>query len=78
LHDVHGNVWEWVEDCWNDGHAGAPTDGGAWTTDDCTRRVLRGGSWNILPGDVRSAIRIGYDTGNRYNYLGFRIAKKLP
>ena len=47
LHDVHGNVWEWVEDCWHGSYAGAPTDGRAWATGgDCERRVLRGGSWN--------------------------------
>ena len=46
LHDVHGNVWEWVEDCWHDSYAGAPTDGRAWTTGGyCGHRVLRGGSW---------------------------------
>ena len=46
LHDVMGNVWEWVEDCWHESYAGAPADGGAWTVGgDCERRVLRGGSW---------------------------------
>ena len=45
LHDVHGNVSEWVEDCWNDNYAGAPADGSPWTDGGCTRRVLRGGSW---------------------------------
>jgi formylglycine-generating enzyme required for sulfatase activity len=45
LYDVHGNVWEWTEDCWNANHAGAPSDGSAWTTGDCGFRVIRGGSW---------------------------------
>ena len=45
LHDVHGNVWEWVEDCWNGSYDGAPTDGSAWTAGECNERVLRGGSW---------------------------------
>ena len=52
LHDVLGNVWEWVEDCWHDSYAGAPRDGHAWLGDDggdCSRRVLRGGSWGRLP-----------------------------
>ena len=45
LYDVHGNVWEWVEDCWHDDYEGAPSDGSAWTAQgDCSRRVLRGGS----------------------------------
>ncbi len=46
LYDMHGNVWEWVEDCWNDGYQEAPVDGSAWTSGDCGRRVLRGGSWD--------------------------------
>ena len=45
LYDMHGNVWEWVQDCWNDNYEGAPTDGTAWLSGDCDRRVLRGGSW---------------------------------
>ena len=47
LHDVHGNVWEWVEDCWNDSYDGAPSDGSAWESGNCERRVLRGGSWDV-------------------------------
>ena len=47
LHDVHGNVWEWTQDCWHGSYAGAPTDGSAWTSGgDCARRVVRGGSWS--------------------------------
>ena len=49
VHDMHGNVWEWVEDCWNGSYAGAPTDGSAWRSGECEQRVLRGGSWNISP-----------------------------
>ena len=45
LYDMHGNVWEWVEDCWNGSYAGAPSDGGAWESGNCAERVLRGGSW---------------------------------
>ena len=51
LHDVHGNVWEWVEDCWSGNYLGAPADGSAWESGDCSRRVLRGGSWFDEPGD---------------------------
>ena len=58
LHDVLGNVWEWVEDCWHDNYDGAPTDGSARTSGgDCSRRVLRGGSWYYNPRFVRSADR---------------------
>ena len=45
LHDVLGNVWEWKRDCWNESYSGAPSDGSAWMSGDCSRRVLRGGSW---------------------------------
>ena len=48
LYDVHGNVREWVEDCWNGSYAGAPTDGSAWESGNCSRRVVRGGS-RVLP-----------------------------
>ena len=59
LHDMHGNVWEWVEDCWHENYAGAPRDGSAWTSGgSCGRRVLRGGSWRILPAFLRSAYRV--------------------
>ena len=78
LHDVHGNVLEWVEDCWHADYEGAPTDGGAWTVGgDCDRRVLRGGSWSYGPSYLRSANR-GRDVSGygSLNY-GFRIARTL-
>ncbi len=50
LYQVHGNVWEWVEDCWHDSYHNAPSDGSARTTGDCKYRVLRGGSWDYDPG----------------------------
>ena len=56
LHDVHGNVWEWVEDCWNDSYTGAPADGSAWESGDCSERVLRGGSWFYVPRNLRAAV----------------------
>ena len=78
LHDVHGNVWEWVEDCWHASYAGAPKDGRAWTTGvDCTKRVLRGGSWSSRPWFLRAAIRGGGGTGSRDVRLGFRVARTL-
>ena len=45
LHDVHGNVWEWTQDCWNGSYRGAPANGSAWESGICARRVVRGGSW---------------------------------
>ena len=69
LYDVLGNVWEWTQDCWNDSYSGAPTDGSAWRSGDCSRRVLRGGSWGDAPGNLRSANRIWDSAGDRYNRL---------
>ena len=77
LYDVHGNVWEWVEDCGNDSYDGAPEDGSAWVSEDCIQRVLRGGSWFNRPRNLRSAFRFGNATGDRYGYAGFRVARTL-
>jgi formylglycine-generating enzyme required for sulfatase activity len=77
LHDMHGNVWEWCEDCWNATYDGAPSDGSAWTAGDCAWRVLRGGSWNVNPSHLRSANRVRYIAGNRDYYNGFRVARTL-
>ena len=65
VHDMHGNVWEWVEDCGNFSYAGTPSDGSAWRSVDCSRRVLRGGSWNYDPRNLRSAFRYRYTSGLR-------------
>jgi formylglycine-generating enzyme required for sulfatase activity len=78
LRDMNGNVWEWVEDCWNDSYKGAPSDGSAWTTSgDCGYRVLRGGSWFNEPEYIRSAYRIRYSTRVQDHDLGFRVARTL-
>jgi formylglycine-generating enzyme len=75
LYDIHGNVWEWVEDQYHENYLGAPTDGSAWLTGDkSTNRVLRGGSWNFnLTSSLRSAYRFNYRSSNRKNYVGVRI-----
>ena len=77
LHDMHGNVWEWVEDCWNGSYSGAPSDGGAWLSGDCAKRVLRGGSWGVKPRLLRSALRGWNSPGDRLNSIGFRVARTL-
>ena len=75
LYDMHGNVFEWVEDCWNDSYAGAPTNGRAWTQGDCGRRVIRGGSWGNYPGSLRSANRSRHTRSYRIDRIGFRLAQ---
>ena len=78
LYDVHGNVWEWVEDCWHGNYSGAPQDGSAWTHDgDCGKRMFRGGSWENSSEHVSSAYRWGADRRRRAASLGFRVARTL-
>jgi formylglycine-generating enzyme required for sulfatase activity len=77
LCDMHGNVREWVEDCWNDSYEGAPDNGSAWTSGDCARRVLRGGSWYSVPRLLRSAFRYWLDSVDRDGGIGFRVARTL-
>ena len=74
LHDMHGNVSEWVQDCWNDSYEGAPTDGSAWESGDCSQRVVRGGNWLKSPWYMRSAHRDA-TFGSYQGYYGFRLAR---
>ena len=82
LSDTLGNVWQWVADCWNETYVGAPEDGRSWSTGNCRKRVLRGGSWSNVPVFVRSAARSGADAdGLDFDYsinAGFRVARTLP
>ena len=77
LFDMNGNVWEWLEDCWNVNYVGAPTDGHTWTAGDCSLRVLRGGSWFYYSESLRSADRNWSNSGNRVDSIGFRVARTL-
>jgi formylglycine-generating enzyme required for sulfatase activity len=77
LHDMHGNVWEWTQDCKSRNYAGAPVDGSASTTGDCSRRVARGGSWSYSPKGLRSANRSGYSSAFQSSSIGFRLARTL-
>jgi formylglycine-generating enzyme required for sulfatase activity len=78
LHDLHGNVCEWVEDAWHPDYVGAPADGSAWVENAASgRRVIRGGAWDYLPRLLRSAWRDSLPHANRRDNLGFRIALTL-
>jgi len=75
LHDLQGNVGEWVEDAWHPAYGGAPADGSAWgATGDEDRRVIRGGAWDYLPRLLRSAWRDCLPRSHRRDNLGFRLA----
>jgi formylglycine-generating enzyme required for sulfatase activity len=77
LHDMIGNVWEWTQDCWNLSYSSALTDGSAWTGGDCSRRILRGGSWIDVPQYLRPAVRGSYTSSFRHGSHGFRVARDL-
>jgi len=75
IHDMHGNVWDWTQDCWNGSYVNAPTDGSAWISGDCYRRVLRGGSWINFSLHLRSESRGDGYTGYRDRNIGLRVAR---
>ena len=77
LYQVHGNIWDWTEDCWSPSYEGAPTDGSARTTGDCSRRVFRGGSWFFNAKMLRAAARLASAPGHRPFARGFRVARTL-
>ena len=78
VHDMMGNAWEWVEDCWNEGYAGAPESALPRLSGSCTERAFRGGAWNSGPTTVRSAYRDRESKNERHDNLGFRVARSLP
>ncbi len=77
LYDTIGNVWEWLEDCWNDDYFGAPADGTNWNTGDCSNRGTRGGSWLNDPRFLRSAHRNRLFNAYRKNNTGFRVVREI-
>ena len=81
LQDMHGNVWEWVEDCWHENYQDAPDDGRAWLVEnggDCSLRVFRGGSWNLPQGEARCDFRVRLYPDHRSGNLGFRVVCLSP
>jgi formylglycine-generating enzyme required for sulfatase activity len=77
LFQVHGNIYEWTADCYRDSYQGAPGDGSAWTTGDCSNRAIRGGSWDYDGEYLRSASRLGYPPDTKDDWLGFRVGRTL-
>lgn len=77
VYDIYGNVYEWVQDCWNADHSGATGTGAARTDGDCSYRVMKGGSWVTHGYQMRAAARVRYVTDYRYDDYGFRIARTL-
>jgi formylglycine-generating enzyme required for sulfatase activity len=77
LYDMHGNVWEWVEDCWSPDYSRASSNGSVRMTEDCMVRVLRGGSWDSIPRNLRAASRSWDRPDVRLISVGFRVARTL-
>jgi formylglycine-generating enzyme required for sulfatase activity len=77
LHDLSGNVSEWVADCWHSNYRRAPSDGKAWINPGCQERVVRGGSWASSPQQTRSAWRLGSDVDTTNARVGFRVVREI-
>jgi formylglycine-generating enzyme required for sulfatase activity len=80
LYDMHGNVLEWCQDDWHNDYEGAPSDDSAWVDGDRKKdssKLLRGGSWYVVPRDCRSAYRDPYSPDYRYNFIGFRLVSSM-
>ena len=77
LHDLDGNVSEWVADCWHDTYRRAPDDGHAWLNPGCRTRVVRGGSWASAPAQTQSAWRAAMGVETTSARIGFRVVRDL-
>jgi formylglycine-generating enzyme required for sulfatase activity len=77
LHDVVGNVWEWVADCFTTSKTSRPKDQRPWVWDGCPDRALRGGAWMSAPDRSRVGLPAGDPPSDRYAFLGFRVARDL-
>lgn len=77
LYDMHGNVKELVQDCWNDNFKNAPNDGSAWLTGRCSKAVLKDGSYKSKQSQLRLGVRYRHDKNARFDDDGFRLAQDL-
>ncbi|TCS61717.1 formylglycine-generating enzyme family protein [Varunaivibrio sulfuroxidans] len=77
LYDVHGNVWEWTQDCWNPNYKGAPRDGSPWLKGACQNRVMRSGSWYYFSKNLTSAWRFKNDARVNSYGIGFRVVRDI-
>ncbi len=77
VYDMHGNVYEWVADCWHDHYNGAPSDGSAWMEDKCELVQIRGNDWGEPPIFSRSGNRNNAAPSDRGDWIGFRVAREL-
>jgi formylglycine-generating enzyme required for sulfatase activity len=81
LHDVHGNVWEMVADCWHDTYLNAPLNQRAWRSEnggDCSLMVIRGGAWDSFEDRLRLTARHSSQRNQPTDTIGFRVARSLP
>ncbi|MEQ1514322.1 MAG: SUMF1/EgtB/PvdO family nonheme iron enzyme [Lysobacteraceae bacterium] len=77
IHDLEGNIREWVADCWHDGYRRAPTQGEAWVNPGCRTRVVRGGAWSNAPAQTRAAWRSQAEADATNALTGFRVVRDL-
>jgi formylglycine-generating enzyme required for sulfatase activity len=77
LHDMHGNVFQWVQDHYHEDYQGAPTNGSYWSGGHWSHLIIRGGAWSSYPQDLRAAYRSSDLPGARHYNVGFRVARML-
>jgi formylglycine-generating enzyme required for sulfatase activity len=77
VYDMHGNIYEWTADCYNENYVGAPSDGSAWLTGKCEFKRIRGNDWGEAPVFSRSGNRNALVPGDRGDWIGFRVARDL-